>query len=273
MKFTQFLTVLAATSSIFASVIPEKDQTVDEDELAKCFAAITTTKECTSTIHDDAEDYKRVCSLYETEKCQNIYKSGLFGIPECKNVDKILIIGANEMLKVEYQQLKFYCSKDEKGNYCPFTPMELQENYGYEESNWTKNTIINKAIKDSCKSKKCTDAYLTLAEEAKVGHQSFYDELKKSGYGSKDIEELKNKLESIENKFHRYIDLDSAETYLKSEQCTSEAAKDGESVKNGETANNDKAAKDGEVAKSDATHITYSSVLFVTLAALLSSLL
>ena len=61
--------------------------------------------------------------------------------------------------------------------------------------------------------------------------------------------------------------IDKAATYLKSEQCTSGA------VNNGETVNNDKATKDGEVAKSGVTYITYSNVLFVTLAVLSSLLL
>ena len=64
MKFTQFLTVFVVTFSVFASVIPEEDQT-NIEVIGKCYEALLPYNECIPYIEDDNEIYKKRCIEFE----------------------------------------------------------------------------------------------------------------------------------------------------------------------------------------------------------------
>jgi len=61
---------------------------------------------------------------------------------------------------------------------------------------------MDKTMKDSCKSKKCTDVYLTLIEEVKVGHQSFFEKYKNYETNT-NVEILRRQMEIVDKKMYK----------------------------------------------------------------------
>ena len=293
MKFTiQFLTVLAATATL---ALPAKRcDFVIEQKYSNCLSII------------NGEGFnENYCIEYETENCQNLFKSGMKGIiaeiPECKNAPEEEIKDFEDILKFIEATLKMTCAKDEQGNLCPYSPGNPQtavatNGMGRRE----RNEAYMGYIKESCKSKKCVDDYLNSIEIVKTISPS-------SMFGNGDDKETKE-----------------IATYLKSETCTAQAVKSAQNAQTSNTSvngNNNANASNTNVsnfnasntnasntntsntntsntntsntnasntnangktntsndndkndAKSGATQVTYSSVLFVSLAILLSAL-
>jgi len=266
MKFTtQILTVLAATATLAAPTAKNCDA-LFEQKYSSCLSVIK-----------GGGFNENYCIEYETENCQNLFKSGMKGIitefPECKDTPEKEIEQTDDIIKLVEATLKTACAKDEQGNYCPYSPGNPQtaaviKGMGRSE----RNEAYTGYIKESCKSKKCVDDYLNALEIGKTISPS-------SMFGftyDKETEEII--------------------TYLKSETCTAQAVKTAQNAQasntsvngnnntnasntnasntnaNGKT-NTSNGNNDNKTdAESGATQVTYSSVLFVSLAILLSAL-
>ena len=294
MKFTtQILTVLAATATLAAPTAKNCDAVI-EQKYSSCISIIK-----------GGGFNENYCIEYESENCQNLFKSGMKGImaefPECKGAPEEEIKQSDEVLKFVEATMKIACAKDEQGNYCPYSPGNPQtavatNGMGRRE----RNEAYMVYIKESCKSKKCVDDYLNSIEIVKTISPS-------SMFGNGDDKETKE-----------------IATYLKSETCTAQAVKSAQNAQTSNTSvngNNNANASNTNVsnfnasntnasntntsntntsntntsntnasntnangktntsndndkndAKSGATQVTYSSVLFVSLAILLSAL-
>ncbi|ORX83522.1 hypothetical protein BCR32DRAFT_326336, partial [Anaeromyces robustus] len=120
---------------------------------------------------DNIDDF---CNTFNSERCQNFYKSPIETIPICKEIPKELQNTFNEMFSLSYPSMKFFCQKDENGNLCPMVEYELSESnnkYDDTKSNKNKNNkkrvseeivLLMKVVKQTCKSEICKEAALNL---------------------------------------------------------------------------------------------------------------
>ena len=282
MKFTtQILTVLAATATLAAPTAKNCDA-LFEQKYSSCLSVIK-----------GGSFNENYCIEYESENCQNLFKSGMKGImaefPECKGAPEEEIKQSDEVLKFVEATMKIACAKDEQGNYCPYSPGNPQTAVALEGMRRKqRNEVYMGYIKESCKSKKCVDDYLYSIEIVKTLSPS-------SMFGNGDSKET-----------------EEIATYLKSETCTAQAVKTSQNTQtvqnaqasntsvngnnnanasntnasntnasntnasntnaNGKTNTSNGNNDNKNDAKSGATQVTYSSVLFVSLAILLSAL-
>jgi len=232
MKITNFISLIAATST-FALTIPSKRADVDLSNIDltnllsgaegiatsdECKKATEDYKECfigTDLIKNDTLD--KVCETYSSQKCQDFYKNGLNSIDACKKDNAILLQMSTVMTETIQSNIGVFCIKDEANQYCPYgqfildlasksdsiTNEEVEKNY-------------NLAVNNSCKSKKCTDAFIEYTD-------------KKNKLLS-DVEGL-NKTLSKRGEFSTALSvgaekaLEETIKYLKSDECTSQQTK------------------------------------------------
>jgi len=278
MKFTtQFLTVLAATVTLAAPAAKSCDEILDEKYL-----------NCISIVREGGfnENY---CIEYETEKCQKFFKSSMKDIvaeiPECKDKTEKDLKQSDGAIKFVDGILKISCAKDEQGNFCPYSPGNTKTAIDIRDFRKSqRNEAYIGYLKESCKSKKCVDNYINA------------------------LESIKNlpPIEIIDNMDDKEIE--EITTYLKSETCTAQTVQTAPITNTSVNGNNNANASNTNAsntnasntntsntnasntnangktntsngnndnktdAKSGATQITYSSILFVSLAILLSAL-
>jgi len=102
--------------------------------------------ECYST-PIDISNYREICNVTATEKCQKILKDPFIAIPSCKN-DTIAVEKLLTPLAIEYNihLVPLICSYDSDGNLCPAAETVI------------KGLKINEeVISQTCESKKCGD--------------------------------------------------------------------------------------------------------------------
>jgi len=220
-------------------------------------------------------------------------------IPECKNR-----LNEKEMIEFEKRKKAYnytmsnLCAKDEQGNYCPYSPGNIQNSSKYKDKTYLSleefNAEYSKLIKESCNSKKCVDQYINLIDNAlKESSDIDYNKLRNDNL---DILEIYSILKS-ETCAARYnktngngndkIDTSSVNTSIVN--ANNGTANGNTNVSNGTTNDNanvsnvisngktDTSSNNNNNGKSDATsgaiRVTYSNVLFAGLAILLSILL
>ena len=209
-------------------------------------------------------------------------------IPECKNAPEKEIEQTDDLIKFVEVTYKIACAKDEQGNFCPYSPGNPQTTGASEAMReGQRNEVYMGFIKESCKSKMCVDDYLSGLEILKtVSPTSIYT----SNMNNKEMEEIA--------------------TYLKSETCTAQTAQIAQNAQTSNTsvngnnnanpsntnasntnasntnASNTNASNTNANGKTNtnnnndnktdaengASQVTYSSILFVSLAILLSAL-
>jgi len=232
MKITNFVSLIAATST-FALTIPSKRADVDLSNIDltnllsgaegiatsdECKKATAEFKECfigTDLIKNDTLD--KVCETYSSQKCQDFYKNGLNNIDACKNDNALLLQMSTVMTETIQSNIGVFCIKDEANQYCPYGQFILDlasksENITNEEVEKNYNFAVN----NSCKSKKCTDAFIEYTD-------------KKNKLLS-DVEGL-NKTLTKRGEFNTVLNAGADKTleetikYLKSDECTSQQTK------------------------------------------------
>jgi len=279
MKFTtSFLTVLAATV------------TLAQPSYKECMEVyVKKYGDCRSLAEND-EYNESYCKLYETELCHKLFNNSIKDtfseFPECKSV----LEDEKEIEKTERERIglnnfsKIVCAKDEQGNLCPYSPANTQTyiNLNNKRKNESFKSVYMEAIKDSCESKKCVDEFLSILEIAK----KYNSDRKNSMYyddGILDIEEVSSIFNSEtcaarygKNSVNGNNNVSNGNTNGNTDTSNGNA--------NGATNNtngnaNDKTnasngnAKDKTDAKSGAIQVSYSRVLFIGIAILLSNLL
>jgi len=231
MKFTNLLTLVAATSA-FAYTIPSKRANVDlaNLDLTKILegaTGLTTSEACkkasdefqeciigTDQIKKDTLD--KICETYNSQKCQDFYKNGLSGVEACKDDEAFLIQMSNVMIESNQSNIGLFCIKDEANQYCPYGQFIIDIASKSETiTDAEVETSYNLAVNNSCKSKKCTDAFLEYTDKK--------DKL------TADIEDLNKKLEGKAKRAEFKTTLGEANkaleetiNYLKSTDCTSQ---------------------------------------------------
>lgn len=162
MKLLSSLVILTLAASTFSSSIPMKRQ---EYLSPSCQEELDKLEEC------DFEYYKDIdiiCENFHTDKCQQFYKNGIHSLKGCKNDDPNSINFVQEAFDMTFPTYAGLCAIDENGEPCPVSALKINfTNEKISLENYYRNLEI--AIRSTCKSKRCTDAYLEyeISEEAK----------------------------------------------------------------------------------------------------------
>jgi len=285
MKFTtSLLTILAATATLAVPSYNECKNIVE-----KKYSACTK-----NSMFENVIFYSDYCIDFENEQCQKLYNNSMSDIineiPECKGYlddeDEEEMELNETILKLNYNFMKIACSKDEQGNFCPHSFVNVEKTYNLESLKMKgeeANDIYMEYVKESCRSKKCVDDYLNNIENIKKIYSTIT-------FATTSSEE--------ERQYERISSI------LKSDTCTAKIGKtsvnandnvnassanaNGNTVTSNGSANNttnptnnntnDKSnATNGNAngktdEKNGAAQVTYSSVLFVSLAILLITL-
>jgi len=250
MKYTQLLSLLAV-SSAFAFKLPfekRQDSVGDVDDYSylgtnpifpikkECNDALekylNPTEECfINNIDETNFDFEATCKTFNSEKCQEIYKLNIFEVPECKSSEEFSLVSIDFMLKLSEIGLKYQCTPDENGNVCPLR--DIATFAAAEEENLTEEQILelfNTTVKNTCKSAKCTNAFIEYIDEITRIQKDFLDVLSKyeTGDDASQIEEIGNKVKRQLIQADTELDVNEVLTklvdYLKSDECTSEVS-------------------------------------------------
>jgi len=279
--FTPFLTVIAA-SSVLGLTIPTKREEVGiEDDYdysylgnnpifpikKECNDAIAKLKkeneECEAEVlsnddlsSDNVDDYKKFCEAFNSEKCQKYYNIKYSEIPECKSSKQDVISMLEEFTKTNLSYNKVKCATDEKGNYCPLTQIEMVKRINKTMTEQEQEEIYDDILKDTCKSKKCADAYLTYFEDVEKYSKELFEKIPAIGGSNINLDSAAGIIQEVDpSAVNGNPVLNKTLTYLRSGNCTALAKTNSAD------------------AHSDAvTSMTYSSALFIALALLLFSL-
>jgi len=157
-----------------------------------------------STITKD--NLKTVCEAHNSEKCQNILKDAL-KIKECQSLDSKIINYLKAETGLSFYKIDLYCNTDENNEPCPLANMLLNTEDGADG-----REASNKATNETCKSKKCTDAFISntkmqleLRKTAGVGPKTQFDSSKidkpYDGASVDDEDEIAYNLAFLESSF------------------------------------------------------------------------
>jgi len=196
MKFfsTQLITLIITTTTLAAPLLEKRD---DFEVSEGCKQAIKQYEEC-FIINNDSEvkNLDSTCITFKSEKCQNFKKNGyLLGLNECKNEFKEEITLSGSVLETYYVETKYKCTTDENGNICPINKYESENTNGSYEQ----------ALKDSCKSVACSNAYVEYVDSILKLMDSTEDYVKEKidGKISRAKDKMKSKFENIKNPFDK----------------------------------------------------------------------
>ncbi|OUM62501.1 hypothetical protein PIROE2DRAFT_61856 [Piromyces sp. E2] len=173
MRFSStLLTIFVAISSLTLNVegkIVKRGETEDKNEQVKqCQIGIEEYKECVSykekISKDNIENY---CKVYNSEKCQKIFKDGIKSIKACEMFSQQSLKKTQTKFDTVNYTFKLLCAKDESNKFCPLSEVYITSgNSGFE-----KNGFDN-YINETCKSKKCTDSAIeafTILQNCDIG--------------------------------------------------------------------------------------------------------
>lgn len=274
MKFFnfQFITLIA-TSTILAVPV-----TIDNDS---CELALSEYDECFYTSDINLLNIDSVCSTFHSEKCQNFYSNGFIkGLESCQSQNPKLFKVTDNVYNPIYNRLKFKCTNDENGNYCPMNKLELDLRTMI---NVNLYTLYNEAAEETCKSKACTDAYIQYLNYTNTIDDHILEKITTKTENT--LSELKNKISELEDKVQEFENnildnvkkglskrsdsettgiigihtiVDKKLDYFMSEQCTSQHQGQSHGQSTSQTTN-------GNVQSSDASTLSFKSIVLVAI--------
>ncbi|OUM56605.1 hypothetical protein PIROE2DRAFT_18701 [Piromyces sp. E2] len=181
---------------------------IDSEKVgSQCIKEIDKRYNCNLGTFQKFKKMDEVCSIHNSEKCQNILLKELYSTDGCKtnNKDEMMIYD-KEFLK-NYYLFNIYCSVDENNDFCSSELenliIEFKKTYEF-----TFN-LSNKTIQSICQSNQCINTYVKYAQQIV--------DLKN------EIKEMYSKIEeSIDRKFsdEYKVILESIE-YMNSKECIS----------------------------------------------------
>jgi len=241
MKFTSKILTFLAFSTAYSLTIPNnniyKRADFDISTLTifkECDAAIE--KECSLSNEINKENIESTCATYNSDKCKKLMADGVSSIPACSSLGKELSGLKDELIKLQKTTFGILCTKDEKGNLCPFAEYELNNpnfiNFNIKETDDTKTKTEEEkakeeeatvsAINETCKSKICTDTlvegYSTLTKYEKELESKLNIKMKREFKLDKSLNDEQNLQKLFE--------------YLKSEECTAQATESNQTESN-----------------------------------------
>jgi len=149
MKFSTKLLSLLAISTTYAHI--------DLIKVEQCIHDLDETYNDCYTFEDlSKESLQTVCKAFNSDRCQKLYNEGVAIAGDCKLLDLEAVTEVNVDYGMKFVQMEMICSTDENNQPCPLI------NYYIVDENDTLDAreAYNKYINESCKSKKCVDAYI-----------------------------------------------------------------------------------------------------------------
>ncbi len=157
-----------------------------------------------------SEEWEKNCPIILSDVCDKFYAEPTKYFPNCKNDEIIQVfLTSKEVMVYLKSNTGFFCSTDESGKICPAA--EVSRNGG----RWNERAIL-----ESCESKKCTDVFSDML----IMYLNNLDVLVEKGV-FKTIGDVKGKFSEINEK-------------LKSETCTSKhvnVSSNGSSASSGDS--------------------------------------
>ncbi|ORX52237.1 hypothetical protein BCR36DRAFT_411679 [Piromyces finnis] len=220
MKFSmKFILHLISSSYVLGSILSSKVGVEDlitsvsgYEGSQGCVDELSRVKNCILTA--TKENIIVSCNNYNTNTCQSFYKNPMNLLSSCSSNNFVNAL-VNSSVNLIIRDLKIKCQKDETGNECPLSEIELN----IEESS---NTDILNAINNSCKSKICRENTLEFLEYTSEINGKASNLLQSSitqitGAGTISEESLNSVLQdqsNNNNEIKSYIDI------LKSNNCS-----------------------------------------------------
>jgi len=207
MRFASIvLPLMAATTAFsgFTDVLLNISSNINISAIGDCKSAIDEYQEClinNISLDSVGSNVDNFCASFASEKCQNYYKVGVAGIPECQDVSKELIAPFQFLANMVYAVLSLGCSKDENGNYCPLAGKSIFNN------NKLSMEELNVSLNETCKSKQCYDVATNSFLNAETS------QLLVAFLFQKQLNNLN--IDAIENTY-----LEKINQFLSSENCT-----------------------------------------------------
>ncbi|ORY22279.1 hypothetical protein LY90DRAFT_632074 [Neocallimastix californiae] len=230
MKISYLLLILIASTLSFSyhiqKIIYKREEVLELDSVVECENAIK--NECNLDINKDNID--TVCTSLNSDKCQNLV-NGISSINTCVNLGEDFLSLKKNMINLQFIAVEFLCSKDENGNYCPYTNFELEhstligdeiddveiDNVGESQIRENEKKVKEEgfnAIKNSCKSEICTDAFLKILPQLENYEKNYQIKYVKYNNNVKDNLQFQSGMTETSN-FNKIIN------YLESDECRS----------------------------------------------------
>lgn len=187
--FILLLNLIVITSSYASSIvfptILRRDVSVNQETLLSNFSEECAEEdknseysiECMSPV--TINNWKQTCSNIYSEKCQKFYidedKTKYY--PICSKIPQFNELFKPLVFKNIVQKLELNCQTDENNELCPFSIYGITQTGG------------DKALDDTCKSKKCTEELLNIYKNVSMDQLAAYENLSYTN-GSLSYEEL-----------------------------------------------------------------------------------
>ena len=155
--FTKAISLIAVASLTVASPVINSKRSLEGS--LKCQEAINKWgNECKIDVRkfDKIDD---TCKVYNKPECYNVIQKGVFSIPECKESSKEELTVFEDLLNGILSIVAVQCEVDEKGDLCPLASITQKSS---KEKVEVKIDEFDAASKETCKSKKCKDAYTNI---------------------------------------------------------------------------------------------------------------
>jgi len=97
------------------------------------------------------ENYKELCTVLNSTKCQNFFKNPMSYLPNCVDDKELSELLSPTMITNTLSSVHLICQTDEQDGLCPIAEALLK-----------KKKIKEKTIKKSCKSKNCINSAIEV---------------------------------------------------------------------------------------------------------------
>ncbi|ORX63472.1 hypothetical protein BCR32DRAFT_251565 [Anaeromyces robustus] len=161
----------------FEGLSKECSEEQDNSEYNECMEEIT------------GENYKQVCSTFNSEKCQKFFNNPLDYFPICKDDPKIKEYYQPSIMNYFTIHYGLICLTDENDNLCPFGLAVI-----------TKSGA-NEFVEDTCKSEKCTHSTIELCKKVTTDNLLSVESssLTNGSYTYDELNSYKNVIKKLES--------------------------------------------------------------------------
>jgi len=165
MKFAiQLLSLVAISSVAYSYSIPLKKRSAKFHDLSKpCLDVIDSYNECMFDSNLNQNNLDSNCKIYESQKCQNFYKTRVSGLDACKNENSNSLNVSDFVIDTHHYSVNYYCARDEDGNICPLSKYNVENMAGLTKEQ--RRQKFEDALNASCRSKTCLDAYQEMENQ------------------------------------------------------------------------------------------------------------
>lgn len=177
MKFTFKILTLISTTSVFAfsinnKIIPRNADLEYQNALNCKNNLDSLIKECSPSRGSfSKENIDKFCETFNSQKCKDFIKDPV-KTAKCEDVPDYNLSSYNEFISDANVASQLSCAKNESNEYCPIAELKIydrvEENsefLGYISIAVPTDDDWNKALKETCASKKCYDVAYNIFKD------------------------------------------------------------------------------------------------------------